>query len=72
MVLLHFEFDYQGMWTAVSPKNGLTYVIDVCDDGEFDISRSDSDLIGGKSVATFASLIEAKDKCNGIESKLLS
>ena len=72
MVLLHFEFDYQGMWTAVSPKNGLTYVIDVCDDGEFDISRSDSDLIGGKSVETFANLTAARDKCNAIENKLPS
>ena len=55
-------FDFDGEWTAWSAaKECLQYRIQVCDDGTFDISRSDHGLTNRKE--TFQALRNAKAFC---------
>jgi hypothetical protein len=59
-------FDYSGEWTAWSKaKEGLQYRIQVCDDGTFDISKSDHGLT--RPVDTFQRLRTAKAFCEAEE-----
>lgn len=62
--MLRFIFDGTGEWTCDTERG--TYRIQVCDDGSFDVSRSDSSL-GIRNVLTFHSLREAKAFCCKIE-----
>jgi hypothetical protein len=62
MNCLKWTFDYSGEWTAWSvAKEGLQYRIQVCDDGTFDISKSDHGLT--RRVETFQRLRNAKEFC---------
>jgi hypothetical protein len=63
-------FDYSGEWAAWSKaKEGLQYRIQVCDDGTFDISKSDHGLINRKE--TFKELRSAKAFCESSENTFL-
>jgi hypothetical protein len=59
---MNWVFDYDGEWTAFSKaKEGLQYRIQVCDDGTFDIGKSDHGLT--RRVDTFQRLHNAKVFC---------
>jgi hypothetical protein len=59
---MDWVFDCRGEWTTWSKaKEGLQYRIYVCDDGTFDISRSDHGLT--RRVDTFQRLLNAKVFC---------
>lgn len=71
---MEWSFD-DGEWEADSefvdepdPIGQLTWRIQVCDDGSFDVSRSDIELT--KRSRTFATLAEAKDFCERKETLL--
>lgn len=71
---MQFAYDYAGQWEAESSLTdgaGSHYVyrIGVCDDGTFDVSESDDELIarttpGAEKIATFDSLDDARDWCD--------
>ena len=69
--LLSWRFDGQGQWEATSAirDNGYSpvYRIHVCDDGTFDVSESDDDLLAGRKIPCFQTLLAAKDWCAGNE-----
>ncbi len=69
--LLSWSFDGQGQWEAASAirDNGYSpvYRIGVCDDGTFDVSESDDDLLAGRKIPCFQTLLAAKDWCAGNE-----
>lgn len=60
-----------GRWSARSSLRvvGVTFdfVIVVCDDGSFDVSESDAELIGARPVSTFETLEEAKAFCQQLD-----
>lgn len=59
---VNWYFNHEGEWTAWSDaKKGLQYRIVVCDDGTFDVSRSDHGLTNRKE--TFQALRNAKAFC---------
>lgn len=65
--MLNWTFDFSGEWVAWSKsKQGLAYRIQVCDDGTFDISRSDHGLVS--RTETFQFLRNAKAFCETSES----
>ena len=69
---LSWEFNGEGAWTAYSRLNDegsqFQYTIAVCDDGTFDVSESDSELLGGTSKPEcFPTLVAAKDWCQANE-----
>lgn len=69
---LSWEFDGEGAWEAdsVIVDDGVPfrYRIVVCDDGTFDVSESDSELLGGTGKREcFVSLDEAKSWAAGNE-----
>ena len=67
---MNWVFDNSGEWTAWSDaKEGLRYRIQVCDDGTFDISKSDHGLTG--KVDTFPLLSNAKVFCETQEKAYL-
>ena len=65
---MNWVFDYEGEWTASSAEEGLQYRIQVCDDGSFDISKSDHGLTNRKE--TFQRLRNAKLFCETEEQAL--
>ena len=69
--VLTWSFDGQGEWSASSAINddgsSFDYRIGVCDDGSFDVSQSDSELIGNARPETFPSLADAQGWCNNNE-----
>jgi hypothetical protein len=76
---LHFTYDYSGEWTAESglppeiigeDEVPLLWVIGVCDDGTFDVSKSDARLTDRKEC--FPTLDKAKEFCRGAEKDLLA
>lgn len=72
---LQWDFNGEGEWTAWSQRidgyDSYAYVIGVCDDGTFDVSESDSELLGiEKKPKRFPSLKEAKHYCEELESKI--
>lgn len=68
-LVMNWVFDYSGEWTALSEaKEGLQYRIQVCDDGTFDISKSDHGLV--TRTETFQMLRNAKEFCETAESAL--
>lgn len=56
-----------GVWCAYSVAEDMgcrfEYEIAVCDDGTFDVSESDTELVGTEKIPTFATLAEAKKWC---------
>ena len=59
---MKWHFGHDGEWLAWSKaKDGLVYRIQVCEDGTFDISRSDHGLT--RRVDTFQRLHNAKSFC---------
>lgn len=69
---LRFSFDGEGQWEAASRfhDSGIpfNYMIQVCDDGTFDVSQTDSELLGGtEKRECFRSLDAAKDWCEANE-----
>jgi hypothetical protein len=70
---MHWEFQGDGTWQAQSSHcdefDNFTWEIVVCDDGTFDVSESDSELINGK-VTTFDTLELAKAYCQSEEKAL--
>lgn len=73
-VNLSFDFDGEGGWEASSfiHDDGCSFVwrIHVCDDGSFDVSDSDSELVGVHRLPTFATLADAKGYCEQKESEM--
>lgn len=70
--LLEWDFDGEGMWESASAltDDGATfcYRIIVCDDGTFDVSESDPELVGMKrKFQCLPSLTAAKEWCEGEE-----
>lgn len=64
---MNWQFDHSGEWTAWSAaKEGLQYRIQVCEDGTFDISKSDHGLVSRSE--TFQMLRNAKAFCDTAES----
>ncbi len=59
---MNWIFDFAGEWTAWSKaKKGMQYRVQVCEDGTFDISKSDYGLV--RKVDTFQRLSNAKTFC---------
>jgi hypothetical protein len=69
--LLSWDFDGRGQWEAASAiqddGGSPVYRIGVCDDGTFDVSESDDDLLAGRKIPCFQTLLAAKDWCAGNE-----
>jgi hypothetical protein len=69
--LLSWSFDGQGQWEATSAiqddGGSPVYRIYVRDDGTFDVSESDDDLLAGRKMPRFQTLLAAKDWCAGNE-----
>ncbi len=64
---MNWLFDFAGEWTAWSKaKEGMQYRIQVCEDGTFDISKSDHGLV--IRTDTFQMLRNAKAFCETAES----
>ena len=63
-----------GEWEAVSTfcdeGSDFIYRIGVCDDGTFDVSESDSELIGTEKILTKETFADAKAFCEGNESAM--
>lgn len=63
-VVMHWTYDGTGTWESASimHDHGLNFMwrIGVCDDGTFDVSESDAELIGSKKIDCFESLKAAK------------
>lgn len=64
---LFWTYEGEGAWDAPSrwhdQGSPLMWRIGVCDDGTFDVSESDQELIGTDKIACFATLAEAKAWC---------
>jgi hypothetical protein len=59
---MNWIFDHNGQWQASSKaKAGFMYRVSVCEDGTFDISRSDHGLV--RSVDQFQRLRNAQLFC---------
>ncbi len=73
---MKFEFDGDGTWEASSEINdegsSFTWRIQICDDGEFVVSTSDSELVAGiPKLPCFITFKSAVEWCNAEEQKYL-
>jgi hypothetical protein len=70
--MLHWQFSYDyHYWYAFSAAfpATLAWNIGVCNDGTFDVSKSDSKLLGPFRLPTFKNLQAAKDFCEAWEAR---
>jgi hypothetical protein len=71
---MHWEFQGDGTWQAQSSHcdefDNFTWEIVVCDDGTFDVSESDSELLNDGKPATFDTLKLAQAYCEELENSL--
>jgi hypothetical protein len=72
---LGFEFDGSGEWEAASVirDEGVAFrwKIQVCEDGTFDVSCSDTELLPKGSIGTFDLFADAEKWCNRREYELV-
>lgn len=71
MATLEWDFDGEGMWQSASWKRfdgGMRqYILIVCEDGTYDVSESDQELIGKYPPKCFPTLADAKAWCESQE-----
>lgn len=70
--VLYWTFDGEGQWEATSRyhDDGIHFIyrIGVCDDGSFDVSESDPEMLGrNKKPNCFPTLLEAQHYCEFLE-----
>ncbi len=72
--LLDWDFDGQGTWQAFSRLGGeqeFSYRIEVCNDGTFDVTKTDHPLEVRKHTKCFHDLPRAVEACESCEKDLV-